>query len=157
MAKKPIRLDINMEDKFDFHNCANDDALSFGRAMLKIEKLKETLTYRVLSEYGLGETLNKWLKEQNLNIDVPLDTRQKRFSYENWFGEGIDCEILRVGAQGWKKGKIKLKLNVTIEFCPDEPGVVEETPENNESETSKPESPLDDLRRQLLNQENSPS
>jgi hypothetical protein len=26
-----------MEDKFDFHNCGNDDALSFGKAMLKIE------------------------------------------------------------------------------------------------------------------------
>lgn len=156
MAKKPIRLDINMEDKFDFYNCGNEDALSFGHAMLKVEKLKETVTYRVLPEYGLGETLNKSLKEQNLNIDVPLDTRLKRFSYENWFGQGIDCEILKVGAQGWKKGKIKIKLNVTIEFCQEKPEV-EETPENNESETSQPESPLDDLRRQLLNQENSPS
>ncbi|MEG4851954.1 KGK domain-containing protein [Microcoleus sp. B5-D4] len=155
MAKKPIRLDINMEDKFDFHNCGNEDALSFGNAMLKVGKLKETVN-RVLPEYRLGETLNKSLKEQNLNIHVPVDTRQQRFSYNNWFGQGIDCEILRVGAQGWKKGKIKVKLNVTIEFCPDEPEV-EQTPENNESETSKPESPLDDLRRQLLNQENSPS
>jgi hypothetical protein len=144
-----------MEDKFDLHNCGNEDALSFRMAMLKIEKLKETVN-RVLPEYGLGETLNKSLKEQNLNIDLPIDTRQQRFLYENRFGEGIDCEILRVGANGWKKGKIKLKLNVTIEFCPDEPKV-EETSENNESETSQPESPLDDLRRQLLNQENSPS
>jgi hypothetical protein len=61
-----------------------------------------------------------------------------------------------VGAQGWKKGKMRIKLNVTIEFCPDEPEV-KEIPENNESETSQPESPLDDLRRQLLNHENSPS
>ena len=144
-----------MEDKFDLHNCGNDDAVSFGRAMLKIEKLKETVN-RVLPEYGLGETLNKSLKEQNLNIDLPIDTRQQRFLYENWFGEGIDCEILRVGANGWKKGKIKLKLNVTIEFCPDEPKV-EETSENNQLEISPPQSPLDDLRRQLLNQDNSPS
>ncbi|MEG4203847.1 KGK domain-containing protein [Microcoleus sp. Pol7_A1] len=155
MAKKPIRLDINMEDKFDFHNCGNDDALSFGNAMLKIETLKKTVN-KVLPENGLGETLNRSLSQQNLNIDVGLTTDQTRYLYEKWFGEGIDCEILRVGANGWKKGKIKLKLNVTIEFCPDEPDV-EETPENNESETSKPESPLDDLRRQLLNQENSPS
>ncbi|TAG95801.1 MAG: hypothetical protein EAZ09_07435 [Oscillatoriales cyanobacterium] len=68
----------------------------------------------------------------------------------------MDCEILGVGAQGWKKGKIKLKLNVTIEFCPDEPEV-EETPENNQLEISAPESPLDDLRRQLLNHENQPN
>ena len=144
-----------MEDKFNFHNCGNEDALSFRMAMLKIEKLKETVN-RVLPEYGLGETLNKSLIEQQLTIDVNFDQNRQRFSYDKWFGEGIDCEILRVGAQGWKKGKIKLKLNVTIEFCPDEPEV-QETPENNESETSQPESPLDDLRRQLLNPENSPS
>jgi len=144
-----------MKNKLDLHKCGNEDALSFGRAMLKIEKLKETVN-RVLPEYELGETLNKSLREQNLNIDIPFDARQKRLSSENWFGQGIDCEILRVGAQGWKKGKIKLKLNVTIEFCPDEPEV-EETPENNESETSQPESPLDDLRRQLLNHENQPN
>ncbi|MEG3911283.1 KGK domain-containing protein [Microcoleus sp. w1-18aA5] len=144
-----------MEDKFDFHNCGNEDALSFGNAMLKVEKLKETVN-RAWPEYVLGERLSETLRQQNLNIDIGLTTNQLRTAYENWFGEGIDCEILRVGAQGWKKGKIKIKLNVTIEFCPDEPDV-EETPENNESETSKPESPLDDLRRQLLNQENSPS
>ena len=144
-----------MEDKFDFHNCGNDDALSFGNAMLKVEKLKETVN-RVLPENGLGQTLNNSLSEQNLNIEVGLTTNQRRNAYEKWFGEGIDCEILRFGAQGWQKGKIKLKLNVTIEFCPDEPEV-EEIPENNESETSQQESPLDDLRRQLLNHENSPS
>ncbi|MCY7385353.1 MAG: hypothetical protein LH628_22880 [Microcoleus sp. CAN_BIN18] len=162
MAKKPIRLDINMEDKFDLHNCDNDDALSFGNAMLKVEKFKETVN-KVLPEYGLGETLTKSLREQNLNIEVGHkgsfhggSLHNIRYLYDKWFGQGIDCEILRVGAQGWKKGKIKLKLNVTIEFCPDEPEI-EEIPENNESETSQPESPLDDLRRQLLNQENSPS
>ena len=144
-----------MENKFDFHNCGNEDALSFGNAMLKVEKLKETVN-NVLPEYELGRTLDHLLSQQQLSIDVGLTTDRTRYLYENWFGEGIDCEILRVGALGWKKGKIKLKLNVTIEFCPDEPQL-EETPENNNSETSKPESPLDDLRRQLLNHENQPN
>lgn len=144
-----------MEDKFDLHNCGNDDALSFGNAMLKIEKLKKTVN-RVLPEYELGETLNKSLREQNLHINIPHNDFRQRLSYEEWFGQGINCEILRVGAPGWKKGKIKLKLNVTIEFCPDEPEV-EETPENNQLEISPPESPLDDLRRQLLNHENQPN
>ncbi|MEG5058269.1 KGK domain-containing protein [Microcoleus sp. A2-C5] len=70
------------------------------------------------------------------------------------FGEGIEGEVLRFGSQGWQKGKIRVQI--VVEFCPDEPEV-EETPENNESETSQPESPLDDLRRKLLNQENSAS
>ena len=143
-----------MEDKFDFHNCGNDDALSFGNAMLKVEKLKETVN-NVLPENGLGYTLNSLLSEQKLNIDVGVPEK-KGFLYGKWFSQGIDCEILRVGANGWKKGKIKLKLNVTIEFCPDELEV-EETPENNQLEIIPPESPLDDLRRQLLNLENQPN
>ncbi|MEG5029261.1 KGK domain-containing protein [Microcoleus sp. AT8-B1] len=143
-----------MEDKFDLHNCGNDDALSFGNAMLKVGKLKETVN-NVLPENDLGYALHQLLSQQKLNIDVGV-TDKRGFLYGKWFGQGIDCEILRVGAQGWKKGKIKVKLNVTIEFCPDEPEA-DQTPEKNESETPKPESPLDDLRRQLLNPENQPN
>ena len=142
-----------MKNKVDFHNCDNNDAVSFGMTMLKMEKLRKTVN-KLFSGWDLGETLDDLLRKENLNIEVPCNHPQKNWSYEEWFGQGIDCEILRVGAQGWKKGKMKLKLNVTIEFCPDEPEV-EETPENNESETSQPESPLDDLRRQLLDRENS--
>lgn len=57
--------------------------------------------------------------------------------------EGIDAELLIVGAKGWEKGKVRIKsyieiennivkAQVDIEFSPDEP--------------PKPESPLDDLR-----------
>ncbi|MEG4805313.1 KGK domain-containing protein [Microcoleus sp. ARI1-B5] len=70
------------------------------------------------------------------------------------FDEGIAGKVLRFGSQGWQKGKIRVKI--CVEFCPDEPEA-EQTPEKNESETPKPESPLDDLRRQLLNQENQPN
>ncbi|MGB3266199.1 MAG: KGK domain-containing protein [Microcoleus sp.] len=69
------------------------------------------------------------------------------------FDEGIAGKVLRFGSQGWQKGKIRVKI--CVEFCPDEPEV-EETPENNQLEISPPESPLDDLRRQLLNPENQP-
>ncbi len=70
------------------------------------------------------------------------------------FGEGIAGQVLKFDSQGWQKGKIRVKI--TVEFCPDEPEV-EETPESNQLEISPPESPLDDLRRQLLNQENQPN
>ncbi|MCC3437052.1 MAG: hypothetical protein JGK30_15620 [Microcoleus sp. PH2017_40_RAT_O_B] len=71
-----------MEDKFDFHNCGNDDALSFGDAMLKVEKLKETVN-RVLPEDELAQTLNKSLSQQKLDIDVGLNTDQQTRAYEN--------------------------------------------------------------------------
>ena len=39
-------------------------------------------------------------------------------SDNGWFSpQGIDCEALRFGSQGWQKGRIRLCL----EFCPDEP------------------------------------
>lgn len=73
----------------------------------------------------------------------------------------INCEILRLGAKSWQKGKLRIQVilertsignhhpsrqnvqldRVYLEFCPDQP------------EISEPESPLDDLR-QMINQEN---
>ncbi|MEM8780305.1 MAG: KGK domain-containing protein, partial [Cyanobacteria bacterium P01_G01_bin.49] len=52
---------------------------------------------------------------------------------QHWFKQGEACEILRAGSPGWKKGKIK--INVTLEFIPDESDEVEEQ-----------KSPLDDIR-----------
>ena len=49
------------------------------------------------------------------------------------FEEGQECEILKAGSSGWQKGK--LKINVTLEFIPDEP------------ELEK--SPLDDVRQEI--------
>lgn len=40
--------------------------------------------------------------------------------------DAIDCEVLRLGAKGWQKGKVR----ITLQFCPDQP-----------------ESPLDDIRQ----------
>ncbi len=67
-----------------------------------------------------------------------------------WLGEGVDCETLKFGAKGWQKGKVRIR--VSLEFCPDEPEV-EETSASNE--IAQPESPLDDLR-QMINQETQP-
>lgn len=62
----------------------------------------------------------------------------------DWFSEGVNCEVLKLDAKGWQKGKVKL----AIEFCPDEP----EIEEIQNDEILQPESPLDDLR-QMINKE----
>jgi hypothetical protein len=46
---------------------------------------------------------------------------------DDWINNGVDCQILKP-SKNWQKGKLRMK--VSLEFCPDEP-----------------ESPLDDLRR----------
>ena len=52
--------------------------------------------------------------------------------------QGADSEILKVASNGWKKGK--LKINVSLEFIPDEPEI-QEKPESTEYK-----SPLDEIR-----------
>lgn len=59
--------------------------------------------------------------------------------------EGMDCQILKIGSQGWQKGKVRIKASLTFseygevkvqiscEFCPDEP--------------LEQKSPLDDIRQ----------
>ncbi len=36
---------------------------------------------------------------------------------EGWFGDGLECEVLRFGNQGWQRGKVRLRL----EFMPETP------------------------------------
>ena len=54
---------------------------------------------------------------------------------KKWIEEGLDCEILKLGESSWKKGKVRVKM--TIEFCPDEP------------ETPVYQSPLDEIYREI--------
>ncbi|MEM9925728.1 MAG: KGK domain-containing protein [Cyanobacteria bacterium P01_D01_bin.50] len=50
-----------------------------------------------------------------------LEVIQKYMSFQmpeaSLFNEGIDCEILKLGARGWKKGKVR----ICVEFCAEEP------------------------------------
>ena len=63
------------------------------------------------SQYYLSSSLNqKGIEINNFDIKRILE-------------QGIDSELLRLGANVWQKGKVKIK--VTLEFRPDEPEVKE--------------------------------
>ncbi len=50
-------------------------------------------------------------------------------SLAEWSDEhGVDGEVLRFGSQGWEKGKVRLHLS--IEFCPDDSGSVAVSPQS---------------------------
>ena len=141
-----------MQEHIFLENYKDDDVCSFGSTMLKVGKLRQVMKSAIAH---LEPAVAESFKNYQLQIDTNKYNAQLRHNIQQqWFGEGIESETLKIGAKGWQKGKVKIR--VIVEFCPDEPEV-EETPENNESETSKPESPLDDLRRQLLDRENSAS
>lgn len=81
-------------------------------------KLKDFLS--AVSQKLLHMSLKDWEKNKD-------DWAIKR---KKWLSEGMDCEILHVGATRWRTGKLRVKI--TVEFSPDEP-----------------ESPLDDIRKDL--------
>lgn len=114
-----------MENKFKTIN-NNDSVLSLSKndklfndsPMLTINQLISNIKY-ILRKFG--------------NYD------EKKI--EEWFGEGINCEYLEIGAKSWQEGKMRLKI--TVDFCPSQP-------ENNQTIGNDAEdSPLDDLRRAI--------
>lgn len=50
------------------------------------------------------------------------------------FDDGLDCQVLRFTPQGWQKGKIRVKL--TLEFCPEESEAAEDNQKKNENSES---------------------
>ncbi len=146
-----------MEDNLPLQNCNNDDALSFKNNMFKVSQIKQALQDSLKG--AIANALYESLKSQQVEIDTGIIINNHYYKANGrWFGEGIDCEILKIGASGWQKGKVKIKT--TLEFIPDEPEVKEVLMQNeeqtlmrNELEISQLDSPLDELRK-MINQEN---
>jgi hypothetical protein len=111
--------------------CNDNDVISFGENTFRIERLKTAVNKS--SNQELAYRLNNHLNSQQVNI------QQSNADFANWFEEGVDCEILTLGANEWRKGKMKFKLSV--EFY-----VEAEETINNDTTT---ESPLDEIRRKL--------
>lgn len=142
-----------MPEHIFLENYGDDDVCSFGSTMFKVGKLRQVME-SAIAQY-LEPAVAESFKSNQLQINtMKYDTESRRNIQQQWFGEGIESETLKIGGKGWQKGKVKIRI--TVEFCPDKPEV-DETSENNNSETNQPESPLDDLRRQLLDPEKSPS
>lgn len=128
-----------MHDNSFLPNYGDDDVCSSSdNAMFKVGKLRETI--KQAFRYSIQKALNDVLTSKGLHFQTTSYNHViKMNSEKDWLGDGIDCEILKIGGKGWQKGKIKIRVNV--EFCPDEPEI-EEAPE-----ITEPESPLDDIRR----------
>ena len=82
--------------------------LSFSNSMFKLREfmtaVREAFVFNGLDELG---------RRLSSRGGGPLSNERHR-----WFEDGVDCEILKLYNKGWTKGKLKIK--VTLEFCPDE-------------------------------------
>lgn len=107
-------------------NCDAKDVISFkNEQWISIAKLKSVI-HDAFESSGVS-SITKYIAQKS-DFNDPKTTK-------TWFYEGGECEILRAGSPGWQQGKIK--INVTLEFIPDE---VEED-----------KSPLDDIRQADIN------
>lgn len=128
-----------MEYNAFLQKCNDDDVLELDNNMIKLSKLRSDL--KLVSSFNQNSealvAIAKYVKSPLLSKkDV-----EKLFN-----DDGVDANVLRIGSQGWKKGKIKLKI--VLEFCPDEPEI-EQVTQSKDLEMNQPESPLDDIRRMM--------
>lgn len=137
-----------MVNNYRLQNYNDEDVLSFGDELLKIRKFKQAFNNSLGND--LGAALSNQLIKNGVKIPNEILTPRGVYSpYQKWFNEGIDCEMLNLGSKKWKKGKVKIKLS--IEFY-----VEDETVEKGSTKQLEiPESPLDDLRR-MMNEQNQP-
>ncbi|MGK7932775.1 MAG: KGK domain-containing protein [Microcystaceae cyanobacterium] len=140
-----------MSDQHKFSlNFNDDDVIQFDEnGLTRFSKLRRAIWENGKAEImnKLHEILNKLCSKSQLNIPasycltdqnggviIGRDGIAEQFE-NSWSKDGVHCEVLKLGSQQWQKGKIRIKFE--IEFIPDEP------------EISEPESPLDDIRREI--------
>ena len=134
-----------MNSKFILLNC--DDVVLLETETFKVSRLKHLIQEGMkikLSHYVYD---NKNEQRTHYNVKTSLSGVGIIGEYigfnEIQFNSIRDCQILKIGSQGWQKGKLKINIcishsnenldKVCLEFCPDE--------------LIEPESPLDDIRK----------
>jgi hypothetical protein len=123
-----------MTDRIELKNCNDDDILSFDDEICKLSKFRKNLlqSFYYSAMYMIGNLIQR-LKV----INLPVNNQCKE-----WFNSGKECELLKEGKK-WQKGKLRIQL--TLEFVPDE-----SIEENDDQEIDNIiESPLDEIRQQL--------
>ncbi|MEB3249268.1 MAG: KGK domain-containing protein [Merismopediaceae bacterium] len=110
-------------------SCRDDDVITLSNKLYKLGDVKENLNDFFESDQynhapdNLRDHFRAGSIEINTNTAVKLLT------------EGIECEILKIASEGWKKGKLKIKIS--LEFIPDP------------ADPSEYQSPLDEIRREI--------
>jgi hypothetical protein len=96
----------------------DDDVLSFEESlMLRVGRLKEEVTQNFMTI--AEETLNYGRRQLQINKQANFRIVNGHFTSLRWScspSEGINCEVLQLGARSWQTGK--LKIYVDLGFSP---------------------------------------
>jgi hypothetical protein len=161
-------------ENYKFRTIDGDDhvVLFTDEQLIKVGKLREQLR---VSLYNPLRTKDK-LNYGSLVLPYGFSGQFTSIRWQCWPQEGIDCEILFLGSSLWQKGKIRMTANIEISLNKnisqgtimqenrfminfDELHsiklVLEFASENpNFFLPEMPESPLDEIRQQIREQEN---
>ena len=106
-------------------NCRDDDVIILSNKLCKLGDLTDQFDKFLSSTISCS--LRNDFESQNILISDQMALEL--------LSDGTDAEILKIASDGWKKGKLKIK--VTLEFIP-EP-----------ADPSEYQSPLDEIRREI--------
>ncbi len=118
-------------NNIDVPNFSDQDVLAFRDGTVKFVRFRQALDIALSSK--VPDALADSLSTQKMHF-----SSERRFRYSRawapgdrtWFQDGVDCEILQLGAPQWQTGKVRLRL--VVEFVPDEaPEALPVTPDEN--------------------------
>jgi hypothetical protein len=161
-------------ENYKFRTIDGDDhvVLFTDEQLIKVGKLREQLRVSLYNPLTNKDKLNYG----SLGLPYGFSGQFSFIRWQCWPQEGIDCEILFLGSSLWQKGKIRMTANIEI--------LLNENISNNRITTGSrftinfdelhsiklilefasenpnfflpemPESPLDEIRQQIRDQEN---
>lgn len=117
-----MTANFNLNNNEYSNQCGSKDVISFQSKNILYLKTLFELVHRGLE----SKVKSAVITSINQNL-------QSQCNPNFWLGDGEDCEILKTDSSGWQTGKIKIQVNLTLEFVPDKP--------------EESQSPLDDIRQ----------
>lgn len=124
-----------------FSNLKKTDLIRFDKnQILEINKLKEALRhiFEDRLESYLVDALSLMGIQTYKGTRIKSPSGRETTFYNSWFKEGVHCEVLTLGNEKWKRGKIKMKISIEFEI------------EQNVETEGIIDLELEDLRKKLL-------
>lgn len=130
-------LDIS----FDLNKIGNG-VIAFDQEIYMAPRIDDAIQSCFRRYDHIGYELNNYLTNtKKIRTNVSHEDRA------NWFNQkGIPCSILSPETNGWQTGRVKIKLQVMVEFYPDNPESFMEISSGEGELHLENGSPLDDLR-----------
>jgi KGK domain len=147
-----------MVNKFELLECNDEDVISFDNLLSKFSDFKNEINHILLNKIqsffhnnddcknGIIERFKELSSTSIGDCNITLNLSSPR--------DGEPCEILRLGSHQWQKGKLRFNAFIEIPITKNQQRNHSNIEFTLEFAPDIPESPLDDLRQIINNQNN---